>query len=141
MRHTRAVSILRPARLETISLPEDKPLEPTESLMPDTKIATCCYCGHRAALQLRGAVRHELACSNCGAPLHDLKMIPTAKVGAKRQSAPPKPPPHRLEPRPLESRWQKAESKREKKKHKKPRKSLAKRFFEEAFDVIEDIFD
>ena len=36
------------------------------------KIATCCYCGTRAALQLRGDVQHELACASCGAPLHNL---------------------------------------------------------------------
>lgn len=111
--------------------------------MPDTKIATCCYCGHRAALQLRGTGRHELACAQCGAPLHDLKMIPTGKIGAKRVAAPPKAPPHRLAAIPAENRWKKAEEKREakKRKPKKRRKSLAKKFFEEAFDVIEDIFD
>lgn len=40
-----------------------------------TKIATCCYCGTRAALILTGQVRHELSCATCGAPLHDLKML------------------------------------------------------------------
>ena len=34
-----------------------------------TKIATCCYCGTRAALVLTGKHRHELSCSGCGAPL------------------------------------------------------------------------
>ena len=46
--------------------------------MPQSsKIATCCYCGSRAALVLKGKVRHELACSNCGAPLHEMKMLRT----------------------------------------------------------------
>ncbi|MFD3191960.1 hypothetical protein ACFMPD_17090 [Sedimentitalea sp. HM32M-2] len=51
-----------------------------------TKIATCCYCGTRAALILTGQVRHELSCATCGAPLHDLKMLrrdrlPPAQTG------------------------------------------------------------
>ena len=72
--------------------------------MPVTKIATCCYCGTRAALVLSGRERHELACSNCGAPLHDLKMLPKrADAGAGRTSAstatPARPKPvHRSEP-------------------------------------------
>ena len=41
----------------------------------NTKIATCCYCGKKAALVLKGRSRHELACSGCGAPLHDMKML------------------------------------------------------------------
>ncbi|MEM6308225.1 MAG: hypothetical protein AAF701_09600, partial [Pseudomonadota bacterium] len=40
------------------------------------KIATCCYCGTRAALVLKGDIQHELACSSCGAPLHNLKHMP-----------------------------------------------------------------
>ena len=46
-----------------------------------TKIATCCYCGTRAALVLTGKHRHELSCSGCGAPLHDLKMLPKDRTG------------------------------------------------------------
>jgi len=45
------------------------------------KIVTCCYCGTRAALVLTGKTRHELACSSCGAPLHDLKMLPKDRSG------------------------------------------------------------
>lgn len=44
--------------------------------MGATKITTCCYCGTRAALVLRGKERHELTCSNCGAPIHAMKMLP-----------------------------------------------------------------
>ena len=46
--------------------------------MTAEKIVTCCYCGTRAALVLRGRDRHELTCSACGAPLHDLKMLRAA---------------------------------------------------------------
>ena len=72
--------------------------------------------------------RHELACSSCGAPLHDLKMLPRDKSGDRELVRPsalrtPKP-----------------------KKAKKPkkRKSGWSRFgdmFEDAFDLIEDIID
>ena len=43
--------------------------------MPDmTKIATCSFCGTRAILKLRELSRHhELSCSNCAAPLHEMK--------------------------------------------------------------------
>jgi hypothetical protein len=98
----------------------------------NTKIATCCYCGTRAALELRGSVRHELACSSCGAPLHDLKMLRTDTATARRsdvhrgqRSAAPK---------------QVVRGKPAKRSRKK-RKSLTSRLFKEAFDVIEDIFD
>ena len=47
-----------------------------------TKIATCCYCGTRAALVLDRA-RHELTCAQCGAPLHNLKMLPVEKPVAE----------------------------------------------------------
>jgi len=40
------------------------------------KIATCCYCGMKAALVLRGKDSHELSCGSCGAPLYDLKRLP-----------------------------------------------------------------
>ncbi|SMX42430.1 hypothetical protein [Maliponia aquimaris] len=97
--------------------------------MPTTKIATCCYCGTRAALVLKGRERHELACSACGAPLHDLKMLKTdaaqrAPTG-HRQHGPA--PVYRDKPRKV--------------KKPKRRKSLVSRIFDEAFDVIEDIFD
>ncbi len=89
-----------------------------------SKIATCCYCGTRAALVLTGKNRHELSCSNCGAPLHDLKKLPKRKVAKLRQErtaishvAPPKT------------------------RKKKKKKSVLYRVLDEAWDVIEDIFD
>ena len=85
------------------------------------KIATCCYCGTRAALTLQGKERHELACASCGAPLHDLKGLPRASVSEspKRQKNPRKP----------------------KAKRSRKRKSLSQKFLSEAFDFIEDILD
>lgn len=103
--------------------------------MPATKIATCCYCGTRAALQLRGNTKHELACSSCGAPLHDLKMLPLDHTTERRELVRPSPvrAGHNLP----------ASDKKRKGTYKKPKKkkSLKRRFFEEAFDIIEDIFD
>ncbi|MDK3018023.1 hypothetical protein [Pseudodonghicola flavimaris] len=88
-----------------------------------TKIATCCYCGTRAALVLSGETRHELSCSACGAPLHRMKMLPqdpAAKAAA---------------PRPEKS------SRPKKRKKAKMRKGLWARALEEAFDLVEDVFD
>ena len=107
--------------------------------MPTDKIATCCYCGARAALILRGENRHELSCSNCGAPLHDLKMLrkdaktsPSDGPRKVKSSSRPNPrPSHPNQPHPKAVK---------RKKHKK-RKGIMRSFFEEAFDVIEDIFD
>ncbi len=88
------------------------------------KIVTCCYCGARAALVLDKG-RHELACSSCGAPLHDLKMIPKTATGDKETV------------KPSRIRTQKPV----KKKKKKKRKGIWAEVFDEAFDLIEDIFD
>ena len=76
--------------------------------------------------------RHELACSKCGAPLHDLKMLPRDKSGdrelvkasALRQKGSKK---TKL-PKPT-------------KKKSKRKKSRWGDLFEDAFDIIEDIFD
>ncbi len=96
----------------------------------NTKIATCCYCGTRAALVLSGTTRHELACSGCGAPLHDLKAL---RPVSKRADD------HKLV-RPSRVRDDKTRP-RKPRKSKKKRKSPLQRLFSEAFDMIEDIFD
>lgn len=93
-----------------------------------TKIATCCYCGTRAALVLSGEVRHELACSACGAPLHDLKMLRTDRSGDRE-----------LTPRPSTKSAKPPKTRRS--KSRKKRKSAFSKLFDDAFDVIEDIFD
>lgn len=86
-------------------------------------VATCCYCGTRAALNLAGAgARHELACSNCGAPLRQLKNLrldTAAATPAKRKPArtPPKP------------------------RKPKRRKSMAARLRDLAEEIADEIFD
>jgi hypothetical protein len=116
-----------------------------------TKIATCCYCGTRATLVLTGD-RHELSCAGCGAPLHNLKRLRSDVVAAAAQAQPGAGKPHKSRPllqpglagtaagggqgnRPCAR-------KSDSRKRKKPaRKGFARKFLEEAFDVIEDIFD
>lgn len=94
-----------------------------------TKIATCCYCGKRAALVLRGKVRHELACSGCGAPLHDMKMLKTpAPEKAVRKHQPLLKPPKLKIP------------KKKKKNRLRPAYLIGK-VFDELEDVFDDIFD
>lgn len=98
--------------------------------MTQTKVATCCYCGTRAALVLRDTGRHELSCSSCGAPLHDMKML--------RRDHPVD---HRVvKPSALRGKVQSRPSKDDRRR-KKPRKSFKARFLEEALDLLEDIFD
>jgi len=103
----------------------------------NTKIATCNYCGTRAALVLTGKKRHELACSSCGAPLHDLKALkvdakPVRSRGRKPVEAPEYGISHREPPKKMKAK---------KKSSKRRRKGFFKEFFEDAFDLVEDIFD
>lgn len=107
--------------------------------MPAHKIATCCYCGTRAALILRGKDRHELSCSNCGAPLHDLKMFKRDAETPVAQSSVRRSPKSRPKPRPVHPKQPHPKAVR-KRKYKK-RKGLLREFFEDIFDEIEDIFD
>lgn len=98
------------------------------------KIATCCYCGTRAALRL-DQVRHELTCSNCGAPLRNLKHM---AIEGKDPYAPKD---KRKKVKKSKAYHQPAEYRQPPRKSRKRRKSLMSKVFEEAFDVIEDIFD
>ncbi len=93
------------------------------------KIATCCYCGTRAALVLSGENRHELACSSCGAPLHNLKMLRSDHHGKRDLAGAPR------------KKETKKAYKEYRKPKKKPKKSLGRRFLGEAFDLLDDIFD
>lgn len=96
------------------------------------KIATCCYCGSRAALDFRGKDRHELACSNCGAPLHELKRLRTDARGDRKLVHPS---PIRSLKKP--SKWHRTSKPRPKKnKH-----SLRYRFKRSIWDVAEDAFE
>ncbi|SNS70103.1 hypothetical protein [Tropicimonas sediminicola] len=92
-----------------------------------TKIATCCYCGTRAALVL-GSDRHELVCSACGAPLRQLKSLPADTAARTPVSAPSR---GQLHDRP----------KKKTKSKKKKRKSWIKDLVEDAFDELGDLFD
>ena len=102
--------------------------------MAATKIATCCYCGTKAALVLRGKDKHELTCSNCGAPLRALKMLPLS--------------PDR--PREPIVRYAENRSKPDQKsgdygvsrpKKRRKTKSFGRRVFSQLWDVIEDVVD
>lgn len=105
-----------------------------------TKIATCCYCGARAALVLRGKERHELACSNCGAPLHEMKTLRADhEEHGTRELV--RPSPVRTRSKKPSKSASKPKKHRAKKKAPKRRKGFLANMFEEAFDVIEDIFD
>ena len=95
-----------------------------------TKIMTCCYCGTRAALLLMELGRHELACSTCGAPLHEMKMLPKARVQdyeTVRSNAIRKP---SVQPERFEKRTKPRKGKR--------RKGMVRWMLEEAWDTIED---
>nr|WP_306432331.1 hypothetical protein [Tropicibacter sp. Alg240-R139] len=80
--------------------------------------------------------RHELSCSTCGAPLHDLKMLRQAKPDAAAISHLPKPKSKKAKGK---SDWH--EKPRNKLKKAKKRKGLMSRVLDEAWDAIEDIFD
>ena len=98
------------------------------------KIATCCYCGTRAALIL-DKDRHELSCASCGAPLHDLKRMPVDSFGPVPDGRTPK-------IRKKGSYSQKKQTPRKtREKRRKPRKSLLRMAVEEAIDAIDDFFD
>ena len=103
------------------------------------KIVTCCYCGHRAALVLGKERRHELACASCGAPLHNLKMLPKKErsdVPPTRYKPDAKPKPFCARPS-LAHRQERPQGWVRRRKKKK----MIKKLFEGAFDLIEDIFD
>ena len=97
--------------------------------MPAVKVATCNYCGTRAALVLKGRVQHELACGTCGAPLHEIKQMPSRTSKSTRSAS-----------RPADSH-DRAMSKKSYRKKEKKRQSWTSRAFEELFDIVEDIFD
>ncbi len=93
----------------------------------NTKVATCCYCGTRAALVL-GEGRHELVCASCGAPLSNLKSLPQEAPARPAPSEVRKPGPYRFE-------------KEVKKSKSKSRKGGFKRLFDDIIDEIGDIID
>ena len=74
--------------------------------------------------------QHTLSCGACGAPLRNLKMLPVTVPAPK--------PAISHQPRPAKPAY--AKPSKPSKKRKK-RKSLFRKFAEEAFDLVEDIFD
>ncbi len=80
------------------------------------------------------AGHHTLTCGACGAPLSQLKMLPTA-VPAPRPAVT-----HQQPAAPNLRSLPKARAAKPVKPRKK-RKSLFRRFAEEAFDLVEDILD
>ena len=103
--------------------------------MVATMITTCCYCGTRAALVLRGKDRHELTCSSCGAPIHAMKMLPKdaapkrgkmTKHGYKAQK----------HPREYSDDYHVARPKKRRKS-----KSFGRKVMSGLWDVIEDVVD
>lgn len=103
--------------------------------MPATKIATCSYCGTRAALVLTGDQRHELTCSSCGAQLHDLKMLP--KRSAKEEAALH----HRAKGGVSSHERAMSRPSEGKRKKSKKKKSFGQWALSELWDVVEDIID
>ena len=111
-----------------------------------TKIATCNYCGRRTMLQPTARGGHELACASCGAPLHEMKSVKIGRdAGPRKRASGPvpgvsHPDPHRARarpgggPRPRPPR-------RPPDRPARRRKPRWKKALEEAFDLIEDIFD
>ncbi len=103
--------------------------------MGATKIATCCYCGTKAALVLRGKDKHELSCGNCGAPLRALKMLPKQPGHATAPTATPARPSKRkrIEKYP--------EYRKERPKKRRKSKGFGRRMMSEIWDVVEDVVD
>ena len=88
------------------------------------KIATCCYCGARAALRL-DRDRHELACAACGAPLREMKAL-RAEHGPPAGQAPGIVKPSKL---------------RGTRKPRRRKVKLGRKLLSEIVDLVEDIFD
>ena len=106
--------------------------------MPHTKIATCCYCGTRSALVLKGRERHELACASCGAPLHELKML-RADAAGERELV--RPTPGRFSPGTKMHRAPKTYPSRKRKGVKTLFGSALLKAAEDIFDAVDDVLD
>ncbi len=101
------------------------------------RIATCNYCGTRAVLVFDEA-RHELTCSACGAPLHDMKFMPQPVERQPKKSSKTKSAKGAAAASVGSAGWG-FKDRKTKKKHKK--KPMFRRVLEDIFDEIEDIFD
>ncbi|MBF9049474.1 hypothetical protein GTA62_01435 [Roseobacter sp. HKCCD9010] len=97
-----------------------------------TKIGTCCYCGSRTLLKLTARDGHELACASCGAPIHEMKALKKSDSHEVKRSRP--------QPSPYVD-YVHGPPRHHAKRKQKRRKPMWKKAFEEAFDLVEDIFD
>ncbi|MGR3485630.1 MAG: hypothetical protein ACU0BF_09830 [Paracoccaceae bacterium] len=108
------------------------------------KIATCCYCGTRAALVL-DRERHELTCAACGAPLHEMKRMPEAESARPRKpkKTAPRHGAHDGVERPVAALTLAAltAAARGGKRGKKRKKRTAKKIWDTIEDAFDDIFD
>ena len=119
------------------------------SALAAQKLATCCYCGTRAALVLRGDVRHELSCVSCGAPLHDLKLMPVSAPAARPVETTVKKPAGSPAQKAKRSKSDKASKPKKGKRRKFGVKlgrklsvsRLVSKVWDEIEDVVDDIFD
>lgn len=89
---------------------------------------------------LGGRDRHELSCSACGAPLHNLKMLRKPKQDKAVSHQPVHHKAKKNKSRDVQSDRDSYKARKTPKKSKK-RKSLMSRFLDEAWDAVEDIFD
>ncbi len=80
------------------------------------------------------AGHHTLSCANCGAPLNRMKAVPLA-------AAAPKPAVTHQPRAPKLRKLPEAPPPVKRSKPPKRRKSLFRKLAEEAFDLVEDIFD
>lgn len=90
---------------------------------------------------LNGRAGTSLACGACGAPLKNLKMLRCDRQGVAAERRKPTKSKGRGAYGAVSNGHSKAAFKEPKKSKRKKRKSLFKDWLEDAFDVIEDIFD
>lgn len=91
------------------------------------KSATCCYCGSKTVLTL-DAARHELKCTNCGAPLSRMKALRVDHVGET------------VSPKGKTAKKARALALEKPRQKKKKRKGVTHRLFDAAEDLF-DLFD
>lgn len=100
--------------------------------MSEARIATCCYCGTRAAFEMSHGGRHELVCTSCGAPLSKIEAAMKSAPAASTARSEAKP--RDLDVAELAEAFLNG-------KLKKKKKSKSKKAVKGLFDFIEDIFD
>ena len=105
------------------------------------KIATCCYCSTRAVLVFDKGL-HELSCQACGAPLREMKFMPQ-NPDKIRKNPPKTSRTQQKSPRKGSARFEQGRVHDKTYLRRPKRKSIpmARRFLEEIWDEVEDIFD